>query len=156
MRSTSTKVAAALTLIALGAGTTLAMRPASPTLSAASPKAVVRVETQIVRRTIHVFKHVKPPVAGAPPPGVSVTRSAAAAGVSGAGRRPVAASGPATTPVRTRTSGAKTAPTPSAPPAAIPIRTRTSGAPARSPASRPVPLRTRTSGGGDDSHKHDD
>ncbi len=61
MSETSTKIAAGLTLLALGglAGAALSAE-SSPATGAAQTAAPVEVRTQVVRRTVHVIRREKP------------------------------------------------------------------------------------------------
>lgn len=171
MRSISTKLAGAVTLVALGAGAAIALRPApGPTrLAGREQRPVVRVETQVIRRTIHVIKHRKPPhpAVGAPPSRAAGAGAAAPAApaaairtsTSGSGRPGSGTAVPAAPvrSVRTRTSGAP-APAARRPSsrASAPVRTRTSGA-SQGPSKSAAPIRTRTSGSGHEGgDSHDD
>src|SRR5579871_6447952 len=93
MRKTpATTLAGAITLVALGALTSYALRPVQ---KPAPPAPAAEVRTQIVRRTIWIVKHEKPsraqrprvPAAGAPPrrlTGAATPSPAASAGATGA------------------------------------------------------------------------
>ncbi len=107
MRKTpATTIAGAITLVALGALTTFALRPVAKPAPAALP---VEVRTQVVRRTVWIVKHEKPtqphrsrtPAAGAPPhPGTTAGSTTAAATTGTA----AIASAPRTTASRARTT----------------------------------------------------
>src|SRR5579862_1238767 len=96
MRKTpATTLAGAVTLVALGALTSYALRPVESVRTPAPP---VEVRTQVVRRTVWIVKHEKPaqpqhprtPAAGAPPQhgaaGTARSGGRAAAGQVAAGR----------------------------------------------------------------------
>src|ERR1019366_5520426 len=105
MRKTpATTIAGAITLVALGALTTFALRPVAKPAPAALP---VEVRTQVVRRTVWIVKHEKPtqpqrsrtPAAAAPPhPGTTVGTTTATT---------TAAAGTAAVPAATGVSSAR-------------------------------------------------
>jgi hypothetical protein len=101
MRSVTTVLTAATLLVAGGAGgAALSARPdrAAAPSRAASP-APVEVRTQVIHRTVHVVRHVKPKSAAAAPPAPVVAVAPARA-------QPTAATParPAARPLRTRSS----------------------------------------------------
>jgi hypothetical protein len=104
---TRTKIAAGATLLALGglAGVALSAESRHATSSAATATPPVEVRTEIVRRTVHVFRHEKPKKVSTPPVRAAVPVPAAAPprAVVRAVSAPAPAPSPA--PVRTRTSG---------------------------------------------------
>src|SRR5665213_3136689 len=112
MRKTpATTIAGAVTLVALGALTTFALRPVAKPAPAALP---VEVRTQVVRRTVWIVRHEKPtqthrsrtPAAAAPPhPGTTAGRAGAATTAGAAGTAAIA-NAPRTTASRARTTAA--------------------------------------------------
>jgi len=173
-RTTNARIAAAATTFAAGVLAAFALRPATSSTSSATvsrPQAA-EVRTQVIRRTVHIVRHERPPRArgGA---GTSAARSTSAATsivgapsaprtrVSGASAVVAPTSATAGTPVRTRTSGTAAAGEPSRRGSVAPVRTRTSGSGSGSPAAGGSgggkAVRTRTSGGGgDNGGGHDD
>lgn len=140
-RTTNARIAAAATTFAAGVLAAFALRPATSSTSSATvsrPQAA-EVRTQVIRRTVHIVRHERPPRArgGA---GTSAARSTSA--------------------VRTRTSGTAAAGEPSRRGSVAPVRTRTSGggSPAAGGSGGGKAVRTRTSGGGggDNGGGHDD
>jgi hypothetical protein len=159
-------IAAAATAALLGALAAWAIPSGGAHRMVAERIPPVEVRTEVIRKTINVYRRDHPHVAGAAPgvqrssggsrsagartAGATTTRSS---GVAGARPHPEAA-----VPVRARSSGVTTRPARRPATGAPAPRTRTSGA-ARTPgASRSKPTRTRTSGGhGDDgAGEHDD
>lgn len=166
-RVTNTRIAAVASALAAGVLAAFALRSSPATTGTATHvnQQAAEVRTQVIRRTVHIVRHERPPrghathalssragavpgnsasVVGSPP------RTAASGSRSGAPSAPAATSAP-----RTRTSGAVARPTPSTSGSApAPARTRTSGqtsggapsggGPAKSGSGAPV--RTRTSG----------
>jgi hypothetical protein len=146
MNGMHTRIAAGLTLVALGGFAGYAVNgsasnaPARSTGSEASQP--VEIRTQTIRRTVRVVKHEKPK---RPPHAVSspalAPRAAAAAPAS---RAPTAVAAAPPAPVRvTRT--------PSVAPQSAPVRTRTSGSAHHTTTTtthRPVTTRTSGAGGG--------
>lgn len=153
-----------LTGLALGSGHT-------PAAIDARAKQPVEVRTQVIRRTVHVYRHAKPqPVAagsGRAPGGARLPAAAPSSRASGAPGS-ASAAGPPAAPV-TRASGAAGAPRAAGSPAAPvsrasgvhsgsgsapagPVRTHSSGA-ASSPSAG---VKTRASGGHGDGGRRDD
>jgi hypothetical protein len=140
MRRMEMMTAGGVTLAGLGALVGLAIGSGDGGPKLTVPRAQpVEVRTEIIRRTVNVYRREHPqPAAGAAPAGGS------SSGTSGLGARAVAS-----VPTRTRTSGAgAVAPAASARPV---ITTRSSGSkrtPGSSPAGNPgsSPVTTRTSG----------
>jgi hypothetical protein len=186
MRTTNTRIAAAITVLAAGGLSGAALQSATTShtsASAAATQPAVEVRTQVIRRTIHVVRHERPPrplrtgqkaggtgstpgaggiAASSAPPRTASSGSHASISPVTSGYTPAAA----TTPVRTRTSGTKSTGSGSSgshsTPVSNPVRTRTSGAPASGGSGGPTThpagaVRTRTSGGGghDDGGGHD-
>ena len=120
MRKTpATTIAGAITLVALGAMTTFALRPVAKPAPAALP---VEVRTQVVRRTVWIVKHEKPtqphrsrtPAAAAPPhPGTTAGTTAGTTPAATTAGTAAIASAPRTTASRARTTAAG-APVPAA------------------------------------------
>ncbi len=135
MKSFKTRIAAGATILGLGGLTGLALSAGhqkAPQPVATKPL----VRTKVIRRTIHVIKHVKPkhPV-GASPVAAGRTGTAfggAAGGTSGAH-------------VATGSSSVGSVPSASH---SAPVVTHTSGAAAGSHGSHSAPVVTHTSGGG--------
>jgi hypothetical protein len=130
VKAIKTRIAAGATILGLGGLTGLALSAGHQKASqpvAAKPL----VRTKVIRRTIHVVKHVKPkrPV-GAPP-------------VAGAAYGPTYGGGTSGAAVATGSSSVGSAPTS----AAAPVTTSSSGA-AGSPGSGSAPVVTHTSGAG--------
>jgi hypothetical protein len=158
-RTTNARIAALATTLVAGVLAVFALRPStSGTGSAAhvQPQAA-EVRTQVIRRTVHIVRHERPPRGR----GASSRRLAGSTATVRATASPVprtgtsgshpAAAGVATavSAPRTRTSGASTRPTPSTRPAGAPVRTRSSGTSAAGTPSKSgsgAPVRTRTSG----------
>jgi hypothetical protein len=178
MRKIPTTIAAAITLVTLGALTAVALQPTQKTSQAAAP---VEVRTEVIRRTVRIVRHEKPPhprlprtSSAAAPPTHGNGRVAGFAGAprtasSGAGRGTAGGGAGALAraqPVSTRTSGAgRSTPgssTHSTPAAGKPVSTRTSGASTNgasgskgSGAGSSKPISTKTSGGkGGDGKDH--
>jgi hypothetical protein len=165
-RATNARIAALATTLAAGVLAAFALRPSvSGTGSAAHvQQQAAEVRTQVIRRTVHIVRHERPPRGRVTPRG-SVGGQAAIITTGGtshvprtgtSGSHPTAAGVPTgvSTP-RTRTSGSSTGAvgtgtTPTTGSAGAPVRTRTSGTPAAGTPSRSgssAPVRTRTSGG---------
>jgi hypothetical protein len=144
MQPRYTTVAAGSTLTALGLAVGLALGSGSgkPTLAAVSSPPL-EVRTQVIRRTVHVYRHTKPAhaPAGSPPrrPGPGAT-GAPATRASGGVAQPVPAA-------VTRSSGSRPAAHGESGGGPHGVRTRTSGAAGGGPGS-PRPLATHSSGGG--------
>jgi hypothetical protein len=109
MRRSPVTIAAAITLVALGATSTLVLRPAADNGSPAT--APVEIRTQVIRRTVRVVRHEKPKqrpavrgviAAGPPTPGTALAATAAAPP---AGPGSPASGTVAAVPLSTRTSG---------------------------------------------------
>ena len=162
-RLASTRSAALAAALAAGALAAYTLRPTAGSSSFVQPQAAI-VRTQVIRRTVHIVRHERPPrgrrtartrvtvhnatvlaPAGAPRTGTSGSHAGAAAA-------PTVVPGGAAAP-RTRTSGVGVAVAPATTPATgvsgAPVRTRTSrAAAAGSPSTgAAAPVRTRTSGG---------
>ena len=180
MRKTpATTIAGAITLVALGALTSFALRPAAN----ATPAARVDVRTQIVRRTVWIVTHEKPtaphrsgtPAAGAPPhPGTSSpTTVAGTAGTTAVPNAPRTSASRARSttaaPTSSVTTGSSAQPANSSTSAApAPVTTHTSGSTSAkstgttgtTPAGKGgtttgKPVTTRSSGGGEKGDSHD-
>ncbi len=163
-RISNTRIAALASTLAAGALAAFALRSSPATIGTAAqvnPQAA-EVRTQVIRRTVHIVRHERPPrghlkygrssgagaiaggrasVIGSPP------RTAASGSHSGAPSGPAITSAPRT---RTSSVGVRPAPSSAAP---APARTRTSGARGGAPSSGAptkggagAPVRTRTSG----------
>lgn len=137
----TSKIAAGAALAGLGAlgGAAVAPQPERPTTTKVSAPAPPEVRTEVIHRTIHVYKHPKKrhaqPAAAAPAPA-----AAAPAPVAAAAATTTPSSGYAR-PLSSHTSGAATAPV-----THRPLTSHTSGA-VRAPTTH-KPLTTRTSGSG--------
>ena len=158
MRRTEMMTAGGVTLAGLGllAGLAIGSGDGNPATVAARPQPV-EVRTQIIRKTVHVYRRPKPHhAAGAGgSPGSHRSAAAGAVAVGGSARtrasgshgtgRVVAGSAPAA--VRTHSSGAS-APVHSSAPARHPVRTSSSGTRHSSGGTHPAshPVSTRTSG----------
>ncbi len=160
-RTTNARIAAVATTLAAGVLAAFTLRPSTSGTSSATvarqPSAEVR--TQVIRRTVHIVRHERPPRPRASA-GKGAARSAtAAANVAGglsaprtrtSGASTVApSSGPTGTPVRTRTSGTAAAGEASRSGSIAPVRTRTSGSSTAGSSGGGKAVHTRTSGGGD-------
>jgi hypothetical protein len=160
MHATNARVAAAIAALAAGGVSAFALtRPSThQATQAASRQAAVEVRTQVIRRTIHVVRHERPPrpkgsvyvlprgggVRGTSPP----ARTASSGAHRSSGVTEAAAS-----PVRTRSSSGASRGGSARPIGAnTPVRTRTSGAKPTGGGREGAAVRTRTSGG----HGHDD
>jgi len=171
-RTTNARIAAAATTFAAGVLAAFALRPATSSTSSTTvsrPQAA-EVRTQVIRRTVHIVRHERPPRprGGAGTSGARSTSAATSIGgtpsaprtrVSGASAVVAPTSATAGTPVRTRTSGTAAAGEPSRRGSVAPVRTRTSGSgsPAAGGSGGGKTVRTRTSGGGGDhGGGHDD
>lgn len=148
MRPKELMTAAGVTLAGLGVlvGLTIGSGGAAPVVvQRAQP---VEVRTEVIRRTINVYRKAKPPKAAGVGPAGSVGRTSAV----------LSASAPAgaTYAPTTRSSGASSAsPTYSSSPT---VTTRSSGGAAKSGGGSSAPVSTRSSGGdnGGDGGGHDD
>jgi hypothetical protein len=162
MRRIEMMTAGGMTLAGLGAIVGLAIGSGTDGQKlAAQSIPAVEVRTEVIRRTVNVYRHGRPRLAGAdgtPGRGASGTSagsrgSSYSARTRASGARPVVGAAPAVT---TRSSGAASAVhLGSSPSSARPLHTRTSGAapsPAGGGATRS--LSTRTSGGGGDHERH--
>jgi hypothetical protein len=161
-RNTNARIAALATTLVAGVLAVYALRPStSGTGSAAHvQQQAAEVRTQVIRRTVHIVRHERPPRGRGTParglPGSTATIGAAASpmprtGTSGSHPAVAGVAGVATgvSAPRTRTSGASARPTPPTSSAGAPVRTRSSGtsaAGAPSKSSPGAPVRTRTSG----------
>ncbi len=139
-RLSNTRIAALASTLAAGALAAFALRPSPSTTGTATHvnQQAAEVRTQVIRRTVHIVRHERPPRGPA-----SYGRSGSAGAASGGSASVVGS------PVRTATSGSHTGPV-GAPASASAPRTRTSGTGVRtnpSPSS-PAPVRTHTSGSG--------
>lgn len=157
-RPSNSRIASLTAALAAGALAAFALRPGPRTTGTATSAGtqVAEVRTQVIRRTIHVVHHERPPRprtslhrGAGPASAVGATGSAVAprSATSGATRSAPVGSGPA--PVRSRTSGSGSGSS-SSPHTSGQVRTRSSGAAGGGGAGTPV--RTKTSGGGG----HDD
>jgi len=184
-RTTNARIAALATTLVAGVLAAFALRPSTSSTGSAAhvQQQAAEVRTQVIRRTVHIVRHERPPRARTTTgSGAGSTVALGAAGTSRAPRTGTSGShltaARAVTGVaapRTRTSGASTGVTPSTGSTAAPVRTRTSGtsaagAPSTSGSGAPVrtrasggstsggsgAVRTRTSGGGDGGGGHDD
>jgi len=162
-RIASTRIAALASALVAGALAAFVLRPSlgATTGSAAHvQQPATEVRTQVIRRTIHIVRHERPPRDRAPrgasaAGGATVVASVGAAPRTATSGSRVAATGaPAgVSAPRTRTSGASTGLAPATGSTGAPARTRTSGGSGgSSPAAGTV--RTRTSGGGGDGGDH--
>jgi hypothetical protein len=168
MRSiANTRIAALAAALVTGALAAYALRPGSavtgPT-ARVQPQAV-EVRTQVIRRTVHIVRHERPPrprathgasAAGSTATALARVGTAPRTGTSGS-HAALAGTPAAATAPRTRTSGSTTAVAPSSGSSA-PVRTRTSGG-STGGGSGTTAVRTRTSGGGEGSDNgkgHDD
>jgi len=164
-RVSNTRIAAFASTLAAGVLAAFALRSSPATTGTATHvnQQAAEVRTQVIRRTVHIVRHERPP-RGPATHGRPSTAGAVSGGgtsVSGlpprtaaSGSRSGVSSGPATTSApRTRTSGVGVRPAPSTGAAPAPARTRTSGARGGAPSSGAprkggagAPVRTRTSG----------
>jgi len=164
VRNMKRRVAAGAAVIGLGGlgGIALSSNHANKPTTTLAAKPEVR--THVIRRTIHVTKHVKPrhPVSGTGAGGGATIAATGSPGTYASGTAPVtgasstgAASGSTYTssaPITTSTSGAAATPSPSSAPSSTPVVTHTSGGGGGSASgggggSSP-PVVTHTSGGG--------
>ncbi len=160
-RTTNARIAALATTLVAGVLAAFALRPSTSSTGSTAhvQQQAAEVRTQVIRRTVHIVRHERPPRARTTA-GRGAAGSTATIGVAGASSAPrtgtsgshSSAAGLATgvSAPRTRTSGASTGATPSAGAVGAPVRTRTSGtavAGAPSTSSSGAPVRTRTSGG---------
>jgi len=158
-RPTNARIAALATTLVAAVLAVFALRPSTsgPGSAVHVQQQAAEVRTQVIRRTVHIVRHERPPRGRGTPamglPGSTATIGAAASPVprtGTSGSHPGAAG--AVTGVsapRTRTSGARTSPTPPTSSTGAPVRTRSSGtsaAGAPSKGSSGAPVRTRTSG----------
>ncbi len=187
MRRRQRTAAAGVTLAGLGVlvGVAIGSSAGTPALPVRREQPV-QVRTQVIHRTIQVYRRAKPPHVAAAGPGrggsaasgsaiAARTRASAAAhavatGTSqpvvstrSSGSHPASQSAPApsrTEPVRTHTSGSHSVPTAQHHASPEPVRTRTSGAASGgsgSPTSaRPVTTRSSGGRGGDGGGGRDD
>lgn len=144
-RPSNPRIASFAAALAAGALAAFALRPAShPSATSTAPSPVAEVRTQVIRRTIHVVHHERPP---RPRSGGAAVATAKGAPVhtAASGSHSVAVAGAAP---RSRTSGA----TGAAPvqTGAAPVRTATSGSHSGSPSGGQGSgkVRTRSSGAG--------
>jgi hypothetical protein len=131
VKNLKTRIAAAATILGLGGLTGLALSAGGQKASPLASKPLIR--TKVIRRTVHVTKHVKPkrPVAGGSAyPGGSSAGAAAAPVVTGS-----SSSGAESAPVVTGSSSSGTE--------SAPVVTSSSGSGGGS-----APVVTSTSGGG--------
>ncbi len=158
MRRTEMMTAGGVTLAGLGllAGLAIGSGDGNPATVAARPQPV-EVRTQIIRKTVHVYRRPKPHhAAGGGSPGLHRSAGAGAVAVGASARTRSSgshvagsvAAGSAPAAVRTHSSGAS-APVHSSAPASHPVSTRTSGASHPSSGSA-APVKTRSSGHGGD------
>ena len=179
----TTRIPALAATLAAGVLAAYALRGGSPSTPATAQQPAAEVRTQVIRRTIHVVRHEKPPrsTAGSSShsataqgrggaPAATRTATSGAHGtsspntVSGSAPRTrtspasgtPAGSAPASSPVRTHTSGSTGSGRTTTGGSSGSPRTRTSGGHATTPTGA---VRTRTSGGGehgDGGGGHDD
>ena len=173
-RPSNTRIASLAAALAAGALAAFALRPGDHggVSAGATGAQVAEVRTQVIRRTIHVVHHERPPRARrAVAPGVTAARagSGAALHTASSGSRATGTPPAETAPPRSRASGAPvpaSSPGPTRPrshtsgsrPGAgsgttTPVRTRSSGAAGAGPGAK---ARTRTSGGREDGGDHGD
>lgn len=160
-RTTNARIAALATTLVAGVLAAFALRPSTSSTGSAAhvQQQAAEVRTQVIRRTVHIVRHERPPRARTTA-GRGAAGSTVALGAAGTSRVPrTGASGSHSSAVglatgvaapRTRTSGASTGVTPSTGSTAAPVRTRTSGtsaAGAPSTSGSGAPVRTRASGG---------
>lgn len=165
-RVTNTRIAALASTLAAGALAAFALRSSPTTTGTATHvnQQAAEIRTQVIRRTVHIVRHERPP-RGRAKHGLSSGAGAVSGGsasvvgspprTAASGSRTGSVGGPATTSApRTKTSGVGVRPAPSTGSAPAPARTRTSGgAPGGAPSSGApsksgagTPVRTRTSG----------
>src|ERR1019366_5453237 len=130
----------------------------------------VEVRTEIIRKTVNVYRRAHPHHAtgtgpgGSGPSGASVQASSAGAAVAtrtrASGTGGAGAPGPSSSAVpvlRTASSGSRSASGPSSPSTATQVRTRSSGAATSGGGGTSKSVSTRSSGGGEhDGSSHDD
>jgi hypothetical protein len=159
------RIASLLAAVIAGALAVYVLRPDAGVRSAAHVKAQApEVRTQVIKRTVHVVRHERPP-SGPKANGAGSVGSSAAASQAGAGTAArTATSGasavaaPATgvgAPVRTSTSHTASVGTPSGGGSGTSVRTHTSGS-AGGSGSGGGAVRTHTSGGGEHEGGRDD
>jgi hypothetical protein len=160
MQTTLIRTAGTAAAVAAAALAGFYLHPASqPAAAQATRVPAVEVRTEVIRRTIHIVRHVHAAGAGGKPSPAIAAPGSPSLATSPAGPRP----GATATPVKTRTSthGASAAPTTYAASHSAPVTTRTSahGTTSGSANGRAgsAPVTTRTSshhgddnGGGDD------
>lgn len=146
MNGMHTRIAAGLTLVALGGFAGYAVNGSASSAPASSNNAAtsqpVQIRTQTIRRTVRVVKHEKPkhPPAAAATPAPGVAPRVAAAAPASRPATAVAAAPPA--PARVSVTR-----TPVVAPSSAPVRTRSSGSThATTPAVTHRPVKTRSSG----------
>lgn len=133
------RIASLLAAVIAGALAVYVLRPDSGVRSAAHLKAQTpEVRTQVIKRTVHVVRHERPP---------SGRRAHGAGVVSAGGATAAAQAGVAAAP-RSATSGSSAAPATGTAGAGAPVRTSTSGSSGGS-GSGGGTVRTHTSGGGE-------
>ncbi len=153
----TTRIPAFAAALAAGALAAYTLRggPASTSPTAQLQRPAAEVRTQVIRRTIHVVRHEKPPRSGrGSSSGSAATHSGGRApGGTSAGPRTATSGARATaspsSPPRTRTSPAASGPAGAAPVSSSPVRTHTSGSTGSAKGTTggsSSPPRTRTSG----------
>jgi hypothetical protein len=162
VKNIKTRIAAATTIVGLGGLTGLALSAGGQKSATLADKPLIR--TKVIRRTIHVTKHVKPkhPVgAGAGAAYVGAGSAGSSGGVATGASSTGSTPSYSPSPVTTSSSGASTAAPTSSP---APVVTHTSGSSAGSGGSggsnAPVVTHTSGAGGGGggehESERHDD
>ncbi|HLM85769.1 MAG TPA: hypothetical protein VK272_06240 [Solirubrobacteraceae bacterium] len=156
-RLTNTRIAALTAVLASGLLAAYTLRPGSAATgrSTRAQQPAVEVRTQVIRRTVHVVRHERPPrgrgtrgASAATTGAVAVASTGSVPRTSSSGSRAPSSGAAVSTPApRTRTSGAGTGVAPSSGSSPAPVRTRTSGGSTAGPGKSTV--RTRTSGGGE-------
>lgn len=150
MNGMHTRIAAGLTLVALGGFAGYAVNGSASNAPARSSNAAatqpVQIRTQTIRRTVRVVKHEKPkhPPAAAATPAPGVAPRVAAAAPASRPATAVAAAPPAPAPARVSVTRS-----PTVAPRSAPVRTRSSGSTthhATTPAVTHRPVKTRSSG----------
>ena len=146
-RPTNSRIASLAAALVAGALAALALRPVTHGQSASGSGApVAEVRTQVIRRTIHVVHHERPPQRRAGTRRAAATTAAPTGIHTGSSGSHPSSTGAAPASPRSRTSGAAgAAPTPAG---AAPVRTATSGSRSAAPSAGrgSGPVRTRSSG----------
>lgn len=163
MRRNQLMTAGGVTLAGLGVlvGLAVGSQGAAPAIVARRSQPI-EVRTEVIHKTVNVYRRAKPPHVAAAGPGGARSASGALYGASTAARTrtsPVhAATGaPVGTVVSTRTSGAKAVSGSPQSSGSGAVTTRSSGSAGGSSGSaRPVSTRSSGGGGGDNGGGHDD